>query len=85
MKSATAYLIAEVLSLVATFVSFVVLMLVLAWLFLGGGVIACGRGIFDSPTLFTDLAMVVGVPGVVMFSSLRLFFWFAKKEEASTL
>jgi len=49
------------------------LLIILVWLICGHGVIGCGRGVFDSPTVFSDILLLVGVPISLFVASVKVF------------
>ena len=55
------------------------LSVVLVWLVGTGGVIACGRGVLDSPDWPLQVAMLVAPPVVTMFGVGALFVWAAER------
>jgi len=67
------YRFIQAVSLVVSFVSGIVLLLILVWLIGGHGVVACGRGIFDSPEWFSEVSVAVGVPLGVLAASVYTF------------
>jgi hypothetical protein len=63
-------------------VSFIILVagalllgVILFWLILGHGVIACGKGIFDTATWPWDLLVILGIPVILEVSAGWLFVW----------
>ena len=59
-------------------VSEVMLSFILIWIIEGHGVIACGRGIFDSPTWLLSLVVFIGAPTILMIGSVLLYLWCSK-------
>ena len=51
------------------------LSLIAFWLIRGHGVIACGKGIFDSNTWASDVFVIVGVPVLFILGAGAIFFW----------
>ena len=74
MKRAT-YLIVQGLCVVILLASGVVLSFILMWLVAAHGVIACGKGVFDSPTWLLDIIILVGIPAVSVLGAGSLFVW----------
>ena len=52
---------------------------VLTWLVTTGGVIACGRGVMDSPDWPWQVAIMMGPPVVLMFAVGALFVWCSER------
>jgi hypothetical protein len=48
------------------------LCLMFVWLILGGGVIACGRGVFDDPQWPLTVLFLVGIPAAILAGALKL-------------
>jgi hypothetical protein len=69
------YRITQSVCVVALLVAETVLCFVLIWLIQGGGVVACGKGIFNDPYWPLDVAVLVGTPTVVMIATGALFLW----------
>ena len=69
----------QVISVAALVVAVVVLSLILVWLVKGHGVVACGKGIFDSQNWFLDLTVLTGIPSVLIIGTGALFFWCSKR------
>jgi len=77
------YLIIQVVSVAALVAAEVVLSLILVWLVKGHGVIACGKGIFDSPNWFLEVTVLTGIPSVLVVGAGALFFWSSKRVSLS--
>lgn len=60
-------------------VSEVFLSFILIWIIRAQGVIACGKGIFDSSTWVLDLGVIIGVPSILIIGSGLLYVWCAKQ------
>ena len=52
---------------------------VLTWLVVSGGVIACGIGVLDSPDWLLPVAGMLALPFVLMFGVGALFVWCAER------
>lgn len=59
--------------------SAIFLSVVLTWLIEWGGVISCGKGIFDSPDWPLQVSVLVGPPVVLMFGVGALFVWCSER------
>jgi len=57
----------------------ILLSFILIWLIKGDGVIACGKGIFDSTTWLFEVILLVGVPALLVFVAGSLFLWCSKQ------
>ena len=75
IMNAGTYRILQVLSVTVVFGAVVLLSLILIWLIPGHGVIACGRGVFDDPTWYLDVAPLIGIPLSVICGGGVLFLW----------
>jgi hypothetical protein len=69
------YRILQVLSASVILVAAILLSFILIWLIGGHGVIACGKGIFDDPSWFLDVMLLIGIPLSVIAGSGVLFRW----------
>jgi hypothetical protein len=69
------YRILQVLSASVIFVVAMLLSFILIWLIGGHGVIACGKGIFDDPTWYLDVMLLIGISLSVIAGSVVLFLW----------
>jgi len=77
------YRIIQLFSLVVLLLAEVLLSFILTWLIKGHGVIACGRGIFDSSTWLLDVIVFIGVPTLFIVGAGSLFLWCSKQCAAS--
>jgi len=59
------------------------LSLIAVWLIGGHGVIACGKGIFDSNTWASDLFVIVGIPVLFIVGAGAIFFWSSSRLTAA--
>lgn len=73
------YRIIQTLCVTVLLVSAVFVSVVLTWLVETGGVIACGRGVLDSPDWPLQVAVLVGPPVVLMFGVGALFVWCSER------
>ena len=64
------YQILRILAVVVALAAGILLSLILFWLTVGRGVIACGKGIFDSPTWPLDILVFVGVPAGLLVGAI---------------
>lgn len=69
------YRIIQATCLAVFLVSVILLAFILVWLIEGHGVVACGKGIFDSPTWLFDVTLFIGVPALLSFVAGWLFLW----------
>ena len=67
------YQLIQVTSLVVSLIAGMVLLVILGWLIGGHGVIACGKGVFDSATWLSDIMLLVGVPATIAVASATLY------------
>jgi len=74
MKTFT-YSAVRAVSLIILIAANFLLSLIAVWLIRGHGVIACGKGIFDSATWAWDLFVIVGIPVLVIVGAGSMFFW----------
>ena len=73
------YRVIQALCVTVLLASAFFLSVVLAWLVETGGVIACGRGVLDSPDWPLQVAILVAPPVVLMFGVGALFVWAAER------
>lgn len=69
------YRVVQLLSVTVILAAEILLSFILIWLVEGGGVIACGKGIFDDPNWFVEVVVLVGVPFGAIAASVILFLW----------
>ena len=74
-----AYRTLQVIALLAFLASTLVLFVILTWLIGAHGVIACGKGVFDSPDWFLQVVVLTGVPTLLVIGSGVLFNWCWKR------
>lgn len=70
----TGYRLIQALCILILLIAEACLSFVVLWLSYGG-VIACGKGIFDSPRWPLDIIPFLGVPLLFMFGAVALFLW----------
>ena len=73
------YRIIQALSVIVLIVAEVLLSFILMWLINGHGVIACGKGIFDSPRWPLDVSVFIAAPTVFIVGAGSLFLWCSKR------
>lgn len=66
----TKYQILRVLAVLLAFAVGALLSLIMFWLVVGRGVIACGKGIFDSPVWPVEVLVLVGVPAGLLAAAI---------------
>jgi hypothetical protein len=69
------YRILQALSVTVIFGAGILLSFILIWLVQGHGVIACGKGIFDDPTWYLDVMLLIGIPLSLISGGGVLFLW----------
>lgn len=70
----TGYRLAQALSVVILLAAEACLSLIVVWLSYGG-VIACGKGVFDTPSWPLDILPLLGIPLLFIFGAIALFLW----------
>ena len=74
-RSPVMYRILQVISTIVILGVAIVLSFILIWLIGAHGVIACGKWVFDSPTWYLDVMLLIGIPLSVIGGSVALYFW----------
>jgi len=82
MKTFT-YGAVRAVSLIILIAAEFLLSLIAVWLIRGHGVIACGKGIFDSATWAWDLFIIVGIPVLFILGAGSIFFWASSRLTAA--
>jgi len=75
VMNAGKYRILQVLSASVILGAEMLLSYIFIWLIEGHGIIACGRGIFDDPTWYLDVMLLIGIPLSLIAGSGVLFLW----------
>ncbi len=70
MLNKTTYQILRVLAVLVAVAASALLSLVMLWLIAGGGVIACGKGIFDRPIWPLEVLVLVGLPAGLLVGAI---------------
>ena len=73
------YRVVQTLCVAVIVASAFFLSVILTWLVAAGGVIACGRGVFDMPDWPLQVALLVGPPIGLMFGVGALFVWCSER------
>jgi hypothetical protein len=68
----TKYQILRALAVLAALASGALLSLILFWVIVGRGVIACGKGIFDSPVWPLEVLIFIGVPAGLLVGAMAM-------------
>lgn len=77
--NAGVYRFLQALSVIVIVGAGIFLSFILIWLIPGHGVIACGKGVFDNPTWYLDVMVLIGTPLSVIGASGALFLWCSSK------
>jgi hypothetical protein len=70
MMNRTKYQILRMLAVLVAVAASALLSLSLLWLTAGGGVIGCGKGIFDSPVWGLEVLVLVGIPAGLLVGAI---------------
>jgi hypothetical protein len=70
--SGTTYRVLAVIAGVVGLADACILGLILTWLIGAGGVIACGKGVFDSPDWPLTLIILVGLPAAILLGAISI-------------
>jgi len=78
------YRVTQAFSILILLVAEGCLSLVVLWLS-AGGVIACGKGVFDSPRWPLDILPLLGIPLLFIFGAIALFLWCSSRITRSVI